>query len=367
VTTSGRLYVGAYTIGAGGAASGIGVLVHDPMTGHWTSALGDPDSTSALAALTADGDAPESPSYLAWHPDGRHLYAVGEVAQGRLWTFLVDETTGAPRVVGSVATGGEFPCHLCVDPTGRFVVSANYGSGSLAVHPVLAGGLLGPRTDLVQHSGSGPDPDRQAGPHAHMVAFVGDLLLVADLGVDGVAAYRLDPDTGKLAPAQQPWSMLPAGFGPRHLVVLPDNMVAMAGELSGEIALLRMDPATGGLTTLDIERASASSTRSAPSGILATGSGHIVVIANRGPDTLASFALEHRQGAAHLRPIDEIDCGGKHPRAVTLIDGMLYVANQHSDNIAVLRIDEQTGALSETGQRIDTPTPTHVLAPTGPS
>jgi len=362
VTPGRQLYVGAYTAGAGGEAAGIGLLVHDPATGTWTAPAGDAESTGALSALTAAGDAPQSPSFLAWHPDGRHLYAVGEVADGRVWTYELSDTGGLPRVVGSTPTGGEFPCHLSVAPGGRYVVSANYGSGSLAVHPVLPDGSLGSRSDLVQHKGSGPDSDRQAGPHAHMATFVsGTLLLAVDLGADAVAAYRLLPESGRLEPAPVLWSAVPAGFGPRHLVVLPADLIALAGELSGEIALLRLDPVTGALTLLDIERASASPTPSAPSGIERTSNGRVVVVANRGPDSVASFAVEHSLSGAHLRAVDEISSGGAHPRAITQVDGLIYLANQQAVNITVLRIDGQTGALTDTGSRISMPTPTHVL------
>lgn len=362
-TSPRRLYLGAYTAGAGGSADGVGLLVHDPVTGVWSAPAVDPESTASIAALTSAGEAPQSPSYLAWHPDGRHLYAVGEVANGRVWAYEVANNGGTPRVIGSAPTGGDYPCHLAVDPTGRYVISANYGSGSLSVHPVLPNGSLGRRSDLLQHKGSGPDADRQAGPHAHMVAFATDTLVLAvDLGVDGVTAYRLDAETGRLSPAAVPWSSLPAGFGPRHLVTLPDGLVALAGELSGEIALLRLDSDSGGLTLLDIERASDSAVPSAPSGIAATADGRFVLIANRGPDTLASFALDHRLGGARLRPVDEISCGGAHPRAITVNGELIYVANQHAGNIAVLHIDSQTGDLTDTGSRIPTPTPTHVLA-----
>jgi len=143
--------------------------------------------------------------------------------------------------------------------------------------------------------------------------------------------------------------------------------VALAGELTGEIALLRLDPATGGLTLVDQERASDHATHSAPSGIDRTNDGAFVVIANRGPDTVASFAIEHSLYSAHLRPVDEIGAGGAHPRAITVIDDLIYVANQHGDNITVLRIDERTGALTDTGSRFDTPSPTHVLAQPTPS
>ena len=357
------LHVGCYTAGAGGEASGLTVLVHDPVSGAWTASSGSADATGTSS--TGPGDAPESPSFLAWHPDGRHLYAVGEVQDGRVWAYEIDPAGGPPRVLGSADTGGAFPCHLSVDPSGRWLVSANYGSGSLAVHELLPDGALGRRSDLVQHEGSGPDDDRQSGPHAHMANFVTDtLVLAADLGVDGVAAYRLDPENGRLGPAAAAWSALPAGFGPRHLVVLPRQLVALAGELTGEIALLRLDPATGALTLLDLQPASATGTMSAPSGIERSADGSFVLIANRGPDTVAAFAVD--AAAGELRLVSEIDCGGAHPRAVTVIGELVYVANQHGGNITVLHWNPLTGELTDTGSRIATPTPTHVLGPLVP-
>jgi 6-phosphogluconolactonase len=365
------LHIGCYTAGAGGAAAGLDVLVHNPQIGAWTTPPGRPAATASAATASAatDGatggggtDIPESPSFLAWHPDGRHLYAVGEVQDGRVWAFEVDEAGGAPRVLGSADTGGAFPCHLSVDPSGRWLVSANYGSGSLAVHELLPNGAVGRRTDLVQHEGSGPDDDRQAGPHAHMAVFVTDTLVLAiDLGVDGVAAYRLDPQTGRLEPATDAWSSLPAGFGPRHLVMLPGDLVALAGELTGEIALLRLDPVTGGLTLLDLRPASATGRACAPSGIDRSADGGFVLIANRGPDTVASFAVDPAPG--ELRLVSEMACGGAHPRAITVIGELVYVANQHGGNITVLRWDPLTGELADTGSRVSLPTPTHVLGP----
>lgn len=355
------LHVGCYTAGAGGAAAGLDVLVHDPQTGAWTTPPGGRATPGSVAGVGAT-DMPQSPSFLTWHPDGRHLYAVGEVQDGRVWAYELDRMGGAPRVLGSADTGGSFPCHLSVDPSGRWLVSANYGSGSLAVHELLPDGAIGRRSDLVQHEGSGPDDDRQTGPHAHMAVFAADTLVLAvDLGVDGVAAYRLDPQTGRLEPAADAWSALPAGFGPRHLVMLPGDLVALAGELTGEIALLRLDPLTGGLTLLDLRPAGATGAASQPSGIDRSADGGFVLIANRGPDTVASFAVDPTAG--ELRLVNEIACGGAHPRAITVIGELVYVANQQGGNITVLRWDPVTGELADTGSRVSLPTPTHVLGP----
>ncbi len=279
-------YVGCYTAGAGGRGRGIEVVRHHPVEGVWTVAR-----SIDFASGATGSDEPGAPSYLAWHPDGRHLYAVGEVADGRIWAFEIDGPGNPPRVLGSASTGGEFPCHLTIDPAGEFVVSANYGSGSISVHPIRPDGALGARSDLVQHNGSGPHPERQVGPHAHMATFVSDTLVLAvDLGIDGIAGYRLDRIAGRLTPAPVGWSALPPGFGPRHLALLPDDLVAVVGELTGEIGLMSLDPVGGGLTLRGRTAGTATGRFSQPSGIAVTHDGRFVLMANRGIDTVAAFA-----------------------------------------------------------------------------
>ncbi|HEY5881756.1 MAG TPA: lactonase family protein [Nakamurella sp.] len=346
--------VGCYTFGAGGRGRRIEVVGHDPATGRW-ELLTDRDVSEPVAGASS-AEQPESPSYLAWHPDGRHVYGVGEVSDGRVWAFEVARGRRGLAVLGSASTGGAHPCHLAVDPSGRVLVTANYTSGSLAVHKLRPDGRIGERTQLVAHEGSGPDRDRQAGPHAHMVYLDGDLVLAVDLGADLVVAYRLDAGAATLTPLAS--TPMPAGLGPRHLVALPDDLVAVAGELTGEIALLRLERATGALTLLDVRAGSdVTEEPAAPSGIARTADGRHVLMANRGPDTVASFRLTD----ATLRRVDEIPGGGAHPRDITVVDDRVYVANQESDAINMLRVDLDTGALAGIDSRFSTPSPTQIL------
>ena len=347
--------IGCYTFGAGGRGRRIEIVGHDPVSGRW-ELLTDRDLAEPLAGAS-NTERPESPSYLAWHPDGRHLYAAGEASDGQVWALRLGAGGHGLSVLGSATTDGAHPCHLAVDPSGRVLVTANYTSGSVSVHRLRPDGQIGELRQLVQHTGSGPDPDRQRGPHAHMVYFATDtLVLVVDLGADLIAAYRLDPAAGTLTPSAS--SPLPAGFGPRHLVALRDDRVAVAGELTGEIALLRLDPATGGLTVLGVREGSDVAERpAAPSGIGRTADGRFVVMANRGPDTVASF----RVGADTLHRVNELSGGGAHPRDITVVGDRVYVANQESDSITVLRLDPGTGGLTGTTSSFGTPSPTQVL------
>lgn len=99
-------------------------------------------------------------------------------------------------------TGGAEPCHLAVTPAGGHLVVANYGGGSVAVLPLDPQGVPGERSDLVVHSGHGPDPQRQERAHCHMVSPAPDAgpLLAVDLGTDSVYRYDLDAASGRLVP-----------------------------------------------------------------------------------------------------------------------------------------------------------------------
>ncbi len=336
-----RFLVGCYTDGDGGEGVGLTVASHDPASGRWTV------EQPAVAGVVA------SPTYLVAGPAGRAL-VVTEVPDGAVVAVSVAEAA-APTVVSTGSTGGEFPCHLAVDPSERWVVSANYGSGSLSVH-ALTGDGIGARTALVEHTGSGPDADRQAGPHVHMIHFLDETLLLAvDLGVDAIFAYRLDGATGALTEVQR--SAMPAGFGPRHVVSLPGDRLAVAGELAGEIALATVDLSTGAVTVLDRHPGSAAGEQYGPSAILTTTDGGFVLLANRGPDTVSSWRVDEDR----LLPVAEIPTGGANPRDMTLVGDLLYVANQDDHTITVIEVDSATGDLRRRDEVLSLPSPTRLL------
>src|SRR5688572_25105949 len=151
-------------------------------------------SAPALAAETT------SPSFLAVHPSRPFLYAVNEVETfegnrtGSVSAFAVDRVSGALSALNRQPSGGAGPAHLSVDPSGRGVLVANYGGGSVAVLPIDGDGKLKPATALVQHSGSSVNPERQRRPHAHAITLepTNRFAYVADLGLDKVMIYRFD-------------------------------------------------------------------------------------------------------------------------------------------------------------------------------
>lgn len=292
---TGTLFLGTYTSTTPGG-TGIGVASYEPATG----------GISSRTVVTGV----ENPSYLAPHPTGRTLYAVDEQQNGGV-TAVALADDGSFQVLGTQPTGGAGPCHLSVHPGGRWLLSANYTSGSVAVHPLAADGSVGERTNLVAHTAPPPGPG-QDGPHAHQIVTTpdGGHVLAVDLGNDTVYTYRLDEERGTLE--QLSYAALRPGAGPRHLTFHPDGRHAyLACELDNTVVVCGYDPATGTLTPGAPQSTGTGEGTSYPAQLLVTGDGRFAYLANRGHNSLTRYAVE--DGGAALRLLDTVPVGGDFP------------------------------------------------------
>ncbi|MFF3526233.1 lactonase family protein [Streptomyces rubiginosohelvolus] len=338
------LLLGTYTSEAGGG-TGIGTAAYDMATGAITPG---PVITGV-----------DNPSYLALHPSGSTVYAVAEQEAGAV-TAVGIAPDGTYEVLGSRATGGSGTTHLSVHPSGRWLLSANYGSGSVAVHPIAEDGSLGERTDLVTHSSPPPGPG-QGGPHAHQIVTApdGGHVLAVDLGADTVYTYALDESAGTLTEVSR--AALAPGSGPRHLAFHPGGRFAyLACELDNTLVVCAYDPATGALTPGPGQSTGTGSGTSYPSQPVVTGDGAYVYLANRGPNSLTRYALED-DGAA-VRLLDTVPVGGDWPRQLALSPDstLLFAANQRSSTVTVFRVGPD-GSLTAVGDPFPAPVAVCVL------
>ena len=328
------------------------------------------DATGGLTPLGLVAETP-SPSFLAIHPNGRFLYAVNETHDGpdnagMVTAFAVDPSTGHLRKINAQSSRGADPCHLALDATGQFLVVANYTGGNFAVFPVGEDGHLGPATSLLTNTGSGPNRERQDGPHAHDVVFDRDnrFLIGVDLGVDQLFVYRFDPSVGKFTFADPPSARMAPGAGPRHFAFHPDGRHAYSiNELDSTVTALSWDSKAGRLTP-------GSSVSTLPAGFTGSNTtaevevdarGRFLYGSNRGHDSIAVFAIHPETGALTL--VAHTATRGKEPRHFALdpTGSWLVAANQESNTLAVFRVDQARGTLSPVGDVVSVGRPVCVL------
>lgn len=333
-----RMFLGRYTEGDDSA---------QPLPGI-TVAEFDPDR---LTIEPIGGAQLPEASFLTLSASGEVLYAVCEQDAGQVAGFGVGSGRGELTPLGAQPTDGGLPCYLTVDPSGRFLLAANYGSGSVSVLPVGGRGAPGELLYLAKHEGSGPEEDRQAEPHAHMITTTpaGDAFLSADLGADSIYVYSFDASAGRLVLRAR--NHMRPGTGPRHLVFHPSGeFFYLTNELSNTVTVCAYDRASGEVKELT-ELPTAphpEDARNYPSGIVLSPDAHYAYVGNRGDESISAFEVS--AAGDLLRPVGRWPCEGSWPRHLTLSpDGrFLFSANQRSHNITVFRVNQYSGQLSPT-------------------
>ncbi|QGV77188.1 lactonase family protein [Streptomyces ficellus] len=333
-------YIGSFTSGGG---RGITVAAVDPATGDLTPRHGV-DTVANPSSLTLDRAA-------------GILYAVSDTEAGAVAAFRTGPDGSLTPLGPAVAVAGDGPNHLAL--AGRRLLTANYGSGSvssLATGP--DGGPSGPPSVLEFH-GSGPDPERQRGPHAHQVlpAPEGRWVLSVDLGTDAVRVCAVDQETGGLRVHTE--TVLRAGSGPRHAAFHPDGeVVHVLHELEPLMTVCRWDAVAGRLEPLaevavDPEGAPDGG-RVFPSVVRESPDGRFLWAAVRGSNRILTYALA---GGAEKPLLTAVtDCGGVWPRdLVTDASGRrLYVVNEWSGDVTRFAVDQESGRL-ERGGAVEVP------------
>ena len=350
------VYVGAYTELPLGSADGIAVFRFDADTGVL-------HPVQTLPGVV-------NPSWLTL--DGREqiLFAVNEEDEGRVSAFARDAATGKLRPLNDQLSHGADPCYVSLDPSGRYVLVANYSGSTVTVLPVSADGQLEAATCVIHHQGSSLRPEQER-PHPHMIrpSVDGRFVIVTDLGTDQVLVYRLDPSTGQLAPNEKGTAAVSEnpGAGPRHFVFAPNGRTLyVINELNSTVTVYDYSPERAELHARQV-------VSTLPDGVegpaIGNSCAHIAVSpdsrfiygSNRGHDSIAIWEVENANG--ELRPVGHESTRGKTPRNFTLdpTGTWLLVANQESDTIVPLRRDPGSGRLTATGPVMQTPSPVAIL------
>jgi len=350
------VYFGTYT---GGKSQGIEAARLDA-----AGRLSEP----SLAATTTN------PCFLAVDPTHRFLYAVNEVKnhagqrQGNVTAYSINGQTGTLTKLNEQSSGGDVLCHIQVDATGKTVLVASYGGGSVSALPVDPDGSLGQVASFIKHHGSSVNPANQKGPHAHcIVTDPGNrFALTCDLGLDKVLVYKLDASDATLTANTPACATLTPGFGPRHLAFHPNGkFVYVISEMGCCITVFDYAADRGELSEIQTISTLPAGQKNDPSfsgaEVVVHPSGKFLYSSTRGLDRINLFSIDEKTG--RLAHVEDVSSGGKTPRSFNLdpTGRFLIAANQNLNNVVVFQVNSETGHLTPTGQTVEVGSPSCVV------
>jgi len=292
-----------------------------------------------------------SPGFLAMDADQSHLYAVGSTSEPVVAAYSIGQG-GKLTLLNTEAIGDGGAAHISVHPSGKFLITAQYGSGSVAVFPVNKNGSVGKRSQLIKHEGgSGVVEARQNAPHPHYVGYSPDgrFAFVPDLGLDKIMIYKVDEKKGSIS-AHGAAQTVPGG-GPRHMKFSVDgNFIYLLNELELSVTTFAYDAKAGTAerktTTpaLSVEAKSRQAFNSSAE-ILVHPNGKFVYSSNRGDDTVTMYWANQKTGQLAVKDVENVR--GAFPRNINYdpTANWLLAAGQHSNTVAVFALDQKSGEM----------------------
>jgi 6-phosphogluconolactonase len=322
----------------------------------------------------------KNPSFLVVHPTLSIVYAVSEIADlndkptGGIISFVVDMHSGQLTQQSVQLSQGKGPCHLSLDATGKSLLAANYGSGSVICLGINDDGSLLPPVattqnkpgGFIQHAGTGPNKSRQQGPHGHSMnaTSTGKFAISCDLGADKVFVHKLDVPTAVITPHNS--TPTQPGGGPRHFALHPRLPFGYANnELDMTVTAFRFDAVEGNLQKIHsastIPDSIQERTGFSTAEIAIHPSGKFLYVSNRGHDSIALFGINEQSGKLSLKSVEPTRCQTPRHFAIAPDGKRLYAAGQASGTITAFTIDSETGKLSFTKRILKVPKPVCIV------
>ena len=309
-----------------------------------------------------------SPGFLSMHPNGQILYSLGrwDGSAGTLGYRM--GAKGELKEFTRMACPDGSGAHIAVHPSGNFLITAQYGGGSVAIFPLGKDGHLQKPTIIEHQGGSKVVERRQDSPHPHWTGFSpdGKYALIPDLGLDQIVIYKVDlnkPSLSKHGVAQS----VPGG-GPRHMrFSVDEKFIYLLNELSLSVTTFAWDASGGTAKRLSTtpaisEQDKAGESFNSAAEILVHPDSQAVYSSNRGHDTVSVYRANPKTGKLKVVQVQPVR--GAFPRNINLTPNAdwLLAAGADSNTVAAHRVDPKTGKLTyQRGSVINVPSPICIL------
>jgi 6-phosphogluconolactonase len=310
-----------------------------------------------FATLVSKVAGSENASYMAVSPDQKFVYVVNEHngKPGEVSAFSFDKTKGELKLLNK-QLAGDAPCYISIDSTGKFIVIAEYGGGSIGVYKTNADGSIGPRVQTIQHEGYGIVYERQDKSHVHSVVFSPDqkYVFAADLGNDRLYQYKFNPnDASPLSPATTPYYSLPDGSGPRHFTFHPNGKTAyLLNELRGDIVVYNYANEQLQEVQTIVSATAGGEYEKGSADIHISPNEKFLFTSNRGKSNNISIYLLSKEGKLNKSGEAKVN---EHPRNFTIDPSgkFLLVASKNNNTVQIFAINPNFGLLEEASQKLE--------------
>jgi len=296
-----------------------------------------------------------NPSYLSVNAANNVIYSVNEDGdKSEVSSFKYTPANGKLSQLNRRDAEGADPCYIINDD--KNVIVANYTGGSIAVFGKKNDGSLTDAKQVIKHTGSSSNKERQESAHVHMVYFSPDkkYVFVNDLGTDKIYIYNYHPEAGDKPLTLKETVSVKPGSGPRHLVFNPNGIfVYLLNELTGTLHAYSYINEKMEL----IQEVSLTPKEfvgmNGGAHIQFSNDGKYLYATNRGDANSISVFKVHSNGK--VNQVQQISTQGSGPRNFTIdpTDNYVLVANQNTNNIIIFKRDKTTGMLTDTTKKIE--------------
>ena len=311
------------------------------------------DTSNKGFELLIQENLPFNPIYIAFSQNRKYLYSACSHLRksGFISVHEIDLEKRTLTLINTQNSGGLVPCYVSLDLNNRYLLVANYSSGSFRCFPIQDNGGLGSSIQTVHHHGQSVHPERQTEPHIHCILTdpTNYFVYAADLGADQIVTYTFNSNTGGIKKIHDGVTSLPPGSGPRHLYFHPrQSWVYLITELSNRIHCYKLDDKSILIETQQSNTIPESQkSESFAADIIIDPLGLFLYASNRGHDSISIFSISQIDGT--LNYLTTKSAGGKYPWSLDInsTGNFLIVANKHSNNMVLFQRNLENGMLSK--------------------
>jgi 6-phosphogluconolactonase len=296
-----------------------------------------------------------SPSYLTVSPDNKFIYSVNENGEdSNVSAFKYEAAKGKVTLLNKKDAKGNDPCFILND--GPNVMVANYSTGSISVFHKKKDGSLTDARQVIKHSGSSVNKERQEGPHVHQLRLSPDKkhIFANDLGTDKIYIYSYNPEGDEETLKLKQTVSVKPGTGPRHLSFHPNGIFFyVIGEMDASIHVFSYLDGKAEEVQHKSLVSTDTITENGGADIHFSKDGKYIYATNRGTANTITVFKVHANGM--INQIQQLSTMGDSPRnfAIDPKGNFLLVGHQKSNNVTIFKRDKATGMLTDTGKKIE--------------